>query len=624
MWGMYKKTNPQQKLFGVGTQVSHKLRSRIEGSWACLFKKEVLPILFRNEDRYAMLYGKTGRPNFSVARVLGLCLLQEYNNLADQETLDALSFDLRWRYALDVTDEEDYFSRRSLVEFRRRLAARDPEMKLVREVFDNIRDAAIKALGVSTSHQRLDSTHVISNIRVRGRVTLFANTLRVFLKSLNELQLSTVPKEIQTWYSTEPEGWFGLPAAEQRVKLKRLAQYLYELLTLFQRNADVIEHEPYQLLQRLFSEHCELTDQEPSDTQESKIQLKKEIEGEMLQSPYDADASYGHKGAGYSVHIAETCNNSGETEIITDYEVHGAARSDVGKALPVIERLDASGLKPETLFADGGYPSVPSALKIVEQKTEFMTPVNRSRLPEDVIGRDQFEFDPEGLVTRCPMGQRPIDHRILSRNNGTDRCLHAIFDGDLCRSCTMLDRCPVRAPNHRPRGCPAQETVGNFRLEITPEIRLRDAMYSVQQTDEWKDRYRIRSGIEATNSELKRSHGFGRLRVRRAAKVCFAVACKLIACNVKRWARARIALETLLRALLSFFFGPFTSCATESHISRSFIRRHTLRAWHQSPAVKWGPYFSGINSKQRPLYFFPGTISHSKLRRGRYLCQHAP
>jgi hypothetical protein len=87
----------------------------------------VLPILFRNEDRYAMLYGATGRPNFSVARLLGLCLLQEWNDLSDQEALDTFSFDVRWRYALDVSDEEDYLSRRSLVEFRRRLAAKDPD-----------------------------------------------------------------------------------------------------------------------------------------------------------------------------------------------------------------------------------------------------------------------------------------------------------------------------------------------------------------------------------------------------------------------------------------------------------------------------------------------------------------
>ncbi len=135
-----------------------------------------------------------------------------------------------------------------------------------------------------------------------------------------------------------------------------------------------------------------------------------------------------------------------------------------------------------------------------------------------------------------------VDHRILSANNRTGRSLYAIFDGSLCRSCAMLDRCPVRAPNHREQGCQPRDTVGDFRLEITPELRLRDHMYALQQTTEWKDRYKIRAGIEATNSELKRAHGIGRLRVRRLVKVCFAVACKVIACNIKRWAKALIGL----------------------------------------------------------------------------------
>ena len=183
-----------------------------------------------------------------------------------------------------------------------------------------------------------------------------------------------------------------------------------------------------------------------------------------------------------------------------------------------------------------------------------MTPVNRSRLPDDIVGRDHFQFDQEGLVIQCPMGHKPIDHRELSGNNSTRRSLHAVFDGDLCRSCTMLDQCPVRAPNHRNKGCQATDTVGNFRLEITPEIRLRDEMYTLQQTPEWKDRYKIRSGIEATNSELKRAHGIGHLRVRRIAKVCFVVACKVIACNIKRWAKATRALERLLRGCMSSFY----------------------------------------------------------------------
>ena len=74
-----------------------------------------------------------------------MCLLEESNNMSDQEALDEFSFDIRWRYALDINAEDDYLSRRSLVEFRRRLAAKDPEMKLIRNAFDTIRDSVLKS-----------------------------------------------------------------------------------------------------------------------------------------------------------------------------------------------------------------------------------------------------------------------------------------------------------------------------------------------------------------------------------------------------------------------------------------------------------------------------------------------
>jgi hypothetical protein len=227
-----------------------------------------------------MLYGKTGRPNFSVARLLGLCLLQEWNDLSDQEALDAFSFDIRWRFALDVSDEEDYLSRRSLVEFRRRLAAYDPEMKLVRNVFDNVRDSAIEKLGLSTSNQRLDSTHIISNIRLRGRLALFANTLDLFLKRLDKDRFARVPEVIQKWHAREPESLFGLGSSEQKSKLEELAQYLHELIVIFENDE---LGEPYRLLVRLFSEQCE-------SSPEESIQVKKKTEGPTLQSPYDPDA----------------------------------------------------------------------------------------------------------------------------------------------------------------------------------------------------------------------------------------------------------------------------------------------------------------------------------------------
>ena len=55
-----------------------------------------------------------------------------------------------------------------------------------------------------------------------------------------------------------------------------------------------------------------------------------------------------------------------------------------------------------------------------------------------------------------------------------------------------------------------------------------------EASGEFTARYAIRAGIEATNSELKRGHGFGRLRVRGSPRVALSVNLKALACNIKR------------------------------------------------------------------------------------------
>ena len=61
-----------------------------------------------------------------------------------------------------------------------------------------------------------------------------------------------------------------------------------------------------------------------------------------------------------------------------------------------------------------------------------------------------------------------------------------------------------------------------------------------EATEEWRKRYDIRAGIEGTNSELKRAHGLGRLRVRGGRRVRLAVYLNALACNFKRMVHARL------------------------------------------------------------------------------------
>ena len=215
-----------------------------------------MPELLASEDAFSVLYAGGGRPNWSVARLLGVSLLQQVQNMNDQQALDALSFDRRWQHALDVTDDDAYLSRRSLVEFRRRLVLHDVDGALLRAVFDRVCAAGMARLGVSATEQRLDSTLVTSNIRSHGRLSLARETLRVFVRSLDEQRRAQLPAELARWYTLESDSWDVQQSAEQaKVAVRAIGVWVRVTLALFAHDDAVTACEPYQLLQRLAKEH---------------------------------------------------------------------------------------------------------------------------------------------------------------------------------------------------------------------------------------------------------------------------------------------------------------------------------------------------------------------------------
>lgn len=135
---MFRPTERQESLFGVDSGLSPSALKRLKGSWAEHFRKKVMPLLLESEVEFAALYSGMGRPCWSVGRLLGVLLLQHLDDLDDQQALDTLSFDVRWQYALSLTSEDAYISRRSLVDFRRRLVEKDPSGALLRSVFDRV------------------------------------------------------------------------------------------------------------------------------------------------------------------------------------------------------------------------------------------------------------------------------------------------------------------------------------------------------------------------------------------------------------------------------------------------------------------------------------------------------
>lgn len=458
----------------------------------------------------------------------------------------------------------------SLVEFRRRLVEHNPDGTLLRGVFDRICAAGLAELGLSTSEQRLDSTLVVSNIRTRGRLSLARETLRVFLRSLSDAQNGLVPEAVRAWHETTQQGQWDpeVKASDKQARLHEMGRLVTATLEAFSGDDEVTVGEPYRLLQRLADEHREalgLAPIKPSasggdddddsgndDSRASSSDKPNAAKGRKSRvisrqarywSASDPDASCGHKGLGYHAHFTETCRNE-STELLTDYAVLTAAQPDIGQAMPVLERLAERGLRPRVLYADGGYPTPNDLIVAPQMGTELYAPVNRGRLAKNSFPRADFATDAEQqTVVQCPAGHAPSRHaeRESSDSIHPRRAMFAFFRAQTCDPCPQRDRCPVRQPNNK--------RSHEYRLELSAELMARDARWAEQKTAPWKTQYRIRSGAEATMSELKRGHGASRLRVRRMAQVLLQIALKASACNVKRWLRACAeALRALLRA----------------------------------------------------------------------------
>ena len=176
---MFRIRDPQESVWQSQFLVTPKKAKRLERSWAEVFRNEALPLI--DEERLAPMYCvDNGRPNRAVQTVLGVHLLKEMFNLTDDEALEQLEFNLLWHHALRLDIEETLLPQKTLHNFRVCLMQHDGGRLAFQETTDRI----IQALGIRTGKQRLDSTHIMSNIATLTRLGLFCETMRLFLRAL--------------------------------------------------------------------------------------------------------------------------------------------------------------------------------------------------------------------------------------------------------------------------------------------------------------------------------------------------------------------------------------------------------------------------------------------------------
>ena len=531
----------QASLFISSNLLPPEKQQRMQTTWAWPFREKALGLI--DERAFADFYHvDNGRPNKPVQTVAGILILKEMFDLTDQQALDELEYDTRWQVALGLTPEEAHCCQKTLHNFRVKVIAQERGGLL----FSQITDRIAAALGQKMASQRLDSTHIVSNIRQLTRLGLFCQTIRLFLTQLRTEQaelFQAVPASWRRRYLKEDgqaTAYEDGKKEQVRRRLPVVARDLWRLIDRFRGHEPITGWQSYQLLHRLLDEQCVVLDQageiepEAADAGDSAAPVAprepKDIKANSLQSPHDPDATYGHKGKGYEVQVAETFGNKSDQEpdkpeLITHVSVTASAGSDADAVQPVLADLVERDLKPQELVADTTYASTQNVLDAEQDDVELVGPVagNQPLPADEQVTVGDFEINvTDGQQSRCPMEHAPAEQLY---DSATGR-LRLIFTMATCRDCPLRRKCPVQIDPADRR----QRVLDTDRKTAKLEQRRRE-----QTSLEYRDRYANRAGIEATNSELKRAHGLGRLRVRGGRRVELAVYLKALACNVKRY-----------------------------------------------------------------------------------------
>ena len=516
--------------------------AKLRGGWQHLFRCAILKLL------PAKALGEhfdpaMGRPTKELYSMAGLLFIMEFRDWTHEEAADAYMFNADLQYALNLKPENQSLCRRTLERYISLFRNDD----LAQEIMHDVTAELVKLLDLDVSKQRLDSTHIESNMAKFGRIRLMATAARRFLvqfKRHDEPGYGQIRESVRQRYEATPHaifGWKKLDDDDVNELRQSVAEDLAYLVETFRQHNLPGIRAAYQMMVKVFAQQCEVV--------EERVTIRKHPGGEIVCNPSDPEATLdGHKGSGYQVQLSETCGADNEVQLIVSAIPETACQTDSAALAVVIEDLKASGFEPSELLADTAYGGDENHSRCLAEGIDLITPTP-GKCPTRQVDSEQLtvaDFTVEPGVKIGPWGREIPDPKCVAcpaglppvrsfYNHGSEQ-IEILQLPAVCNACPLRDRCPTR------------DASGWKIVTISlKKVRLINRRRR-ECTEEFQGKYRKRSGIESTNSLLKRVTGLGRLRVRGRASVFMSIYLKVAGWNVLRAATARIVIEKLKNA----------------------------------------------------------------------------
>ncbi|MGW2996051.1 IS1182 family transposase [Streptomyces sp. NPDC001193] len=481
-----------------------------KGSLAIRVRDELGP-MFRDED-FVDLFASRGRPAWSPAGLALVSVLQFVEGLTDRQAAEAVRARIDFKYALGLRLDDPGFDFSVLSEFRDRLAGADGG----RRVLDGVLTAAReKGLLKSAGRARTDSSHVLAAARELCWLEQVAETLRAALNALAQAApdwLAEVadPDWFRHYATRADDSRFPKARAkrdEVGARIGRDGMRLLNAVHAADAPAALRALAEAEALRQVWVQHFHLVDGEvtrrdPKDRPPGALRLV---------TPYDLDARGAVKRDtmwdGYKVHLTETCGEDDVPNLVTNVATTVATVADNMMNKEIHNSLAARGCLPAEHWVDAGYPTAAHVLTArAEHGVELQGPLasNTSSQAKGAFALDAFTIDwKHGQVT-CPNGATATDWRPRTDSKGL-AVIQVRFPASRCGPCPDLRSCVTSVTGRRRELMLRQQQADHDTIR---------AARAEQQTDAWKERYRIRAGVEGTISQAVGRCGLRRSRYR--------------------------------------------------------------------------------------------------------------
>jgi len=499
-----------------------------------LYAQHVRPVIEERASELDAMYDPTmGRPELPPALLVGITLLQMMERVTDREAVSLCRFDLRWRFALNITDYEVKINASTLSVFRGRLARHDKARLVLDAALESMRRVGyLKKKGTV----RIDSTHVLGCLAKLSRLECVRETLRLTLDFLKEFGGVAAWEPWVTRHTDETKQLKkgNLEKAQLERHMMQTGADIRDVLARVDKLGSVVaESQPVALLRRVFNENFEVTETN------SLIQLESQPPG-AVHNPHDPEAEWSTKGAtgkagwvGWKTQVCETTPETlcekGEptTAVITAVVTQQATTSDHGSLTPVLETHILNGQDaPDIAHADAGYISGPELARAEEKGFELCGPVPAPpHSGGNRFGTDAFNVDLQARKAICPAGK--ISCACSKITESRDKRTYYYFEWaeTNCVICPLRDQCLSMKKKQTRRN-----------IQVSEFHEYSQARRNLCKTLEYQTRMHMRSAIEGTNSELKRGYGLGRARYRGLKRTDIQMQYTAAACNIRRWA----------------------------------------------------------------------------------------